>query len=242
MKPQIRVFPNPEALADQVAADFYDLLLVQQLRAGRIHLCLTGGRVSTMVLQAIQNRSAGSGIIWDRTDWWWGDERYLLRSSPQRNEAQARVTLLDSLPIRQNQIHPMPATDDLDGDIDRAADQYTHEVQQMVVDGFDLVFLSIGEDGHIASLFPGQPQSDSIRTAALSIRNSPKPPPDRISLTIPMLTRTRNLWLLAAGDQKAKAVAEVLQNPDCDLPAARVLDLGESILYLDEGAAGQIDA
>ena len=100
--------------------------------------------------------------------------------------------------------------------------------------------LGVGPDGHVASLFPGFPQLDSTEIA-VGVTDSPKPPPERISLTFPALNRARSVWFLVSGDGKAEAVARALGGADLhDVPAAGVTGHEETIWFLDRAAASQL--
>ena len=149
---------------------------------------------------------------------------------PDRNETQARTALLDRLPLDPARVHPMPPADGPPGDdVDAAARGYAELLRaaaghppQGRLEGrpvagalpvFDVLLLGVGPDGHVASLFPGHPALAVTDTAVVGVRESPKPPPVRVSLTVPALCHAREVWLLAAGSAKAAAVAEALTSP-----------------------------
>jgi 6-phosphogluconolactonase len=107
---------------------------------------------------------------------------------------------------------------------------------------FDVMMLGVGPDGHVASLFPGFPQLDVDDRIAVGVTGSPKPPPERISLTFSALNRSKSVWFLVSGDQKAAAVASALaEGTDLhDTPAAGVSGSEETIWFLDRAAAAQL--
>ena len=108
--------------------------------------------------------------------------------------------------------------------------------------GFDLVMLGIGPDGHVASLFPGSPQLDVDDTVAVAVTDSPKPPPERISLTYGALNRSGEVWFVVSGESKADAVAKALaEGTDLhDIPAVGVTGQDRTVWFLDEGAASRL--
>jgi len=110
---------------------------------------------------------------------------------------------------------------------------------------FDLVLLGVGEDGHVASLFPGSPALRETRRRAAAVHDAPKPPPDRITLTLPVLNHARQILVVAAGRAKAPVVARVLAGGDAAaaLPAARLRSAGGGLRWmLDRAAAADLAA
>ena len=104
------------------------------------------------------------------------------------------------------------------------------------------MMLGVGPDGHVASLFPGFPQLDVEDRIAVGVSDSPKPPPERISLTFSALNRSKSVWFLVSGDEKAAAVAQALaEGTDLhDCPAAGVTGSEETIWFLDRAAASRL--
>jgi 6-phosphogluconolactonase len=191
---------------------------------------LTGGRIAAKVLQTVKDLPAARGIDWSRVDLWWGDERFLPAGDPERNETQAREALLDSLPLDPARVHPMAASDAGD-DATSAAARYAIEVGDTA---FDVVMLGVGEDGHVASLFPGHESPEGV---AAAVHGSPKPPPTRITLTMSAIQRAAEVWLIAAGDGKADAIGAALSGTD--LPAAHAKGREKTFWLLDEAAAAK---
>ena len=133
----------------------------------------------------------------------------------------------------------MPSTDDA-ADVDAGAAAYAATLREHGSGEFDVVMLGIGPDGHIASLFPGFPQLDDDGIA-VGVTGSPKPPPERISLTFAALNRARSVWFLVSGDGKAAAVASALGGADLhEIPAAGVSGREETIWFLDREAASRL--
>jgi 6-phosphogluconolactonase len=230
----VEVAADAEALASAVAARFVVTVLDAQAARGSASIVLTGGRIAAKVLAAVGDLPAARGVDWARVDLWWGDERFLPAGDPERNETQARAALLDTLPLDPARVHPMAASDGPDGaDAEAAAARYAAEVGDAA---FDVVMLGVGEDGHVASLFPGHPQAGATGTA-IAVHESPKPPPTRISLTMPAIQRADEVWLIASGDGKADAVGAARHGGN--VPAASATGRRRTLWLLDEAAAAK---
>lgn len=244
----VEVVPDPQALADAVADRVLALLASAQADGGTPQIALTGGTVADLVHRALAARAAGSGVDWSRVVVWWGDERFVPPDSADRNARGAREALLDAVGMDPANIHEMPSTVDAD-DVDSGAAAYSAELRTHGSGEFDLVMLGMGPDGHVASLFPGFPQVEVQDRIAVGVTGSPKPPPQRISLTLPALNRAREVWFLVTGSEKASAAARSLADPaemaahpaemavEGPLPAARVKGRRSTIWFLDEDAA-----
>jgi 6-phosphogluconolactonase len=238
--PEVRRSPTARALADDVAAGLVSLL-AQVQAAGRVPcVALTGGTIAGRVHQAVAASPEASRVDWGRVDVWFGDERYVPAGDPERNARQARESLLDRLPFDPARVHPMPASDEGHQSLRDAAAAYAADLRASGAERFDVVMLGVGPDGHVASLFPGFAQLDVVDTLAVPVTGSPKPPPERVSLTLPALNRAREVWFLVSGQGKAAAVARALgaDPPDPhELPAVGVHGLDRTVWFLDEDAA-----
>ncbi len=223
---------------------------------GRVpHIALTGGTIANAIYAEVARLQPASGVDWERVILWWGDERFVPEGSPDRNVGQARGALLDALPIPDANVRPMPSTDTAES-ADAGAKSYGDLIREHGGGEFEIVLLGVGPDGHVASLFPGFPQLDRDDAIALGVQDSPKPPPERITLTLPALNRAREVWFLASGSEKAPAVAtayaqslgeesppageESPPGAEASLPAARVRGRLATIWFLDEAAASGI--
>lgn len=172
---------------------------------------------------------------WARLDLWWGDERFLPDGDPDRNHTQARAALLDAVPLDPARVHPMPPSDAA-ASPEAAAEAYAAELAA-AAGPFDVLLLGVGPDTHVASLFPGHPALEETDRAVVAVHDAPKPPPVRVSLTVPTIRSAREVWLLAAGEDKAKAVATALSGADTSAPAARVHGTERTLWLVDEAAA-----
>jgi 6-phosphogluconolactonase len=233
-KTLVVVVPDADVLAATVASRLVAKIVDAQAERGTASVVLTGGRIAAKVLRTVKDLPAARAIDWSRVDLWWGDERFLPAGDPDRNETQAREALLDALPLDAARVHPMPASDGPDGDnAEAAAARYAAEIRLP----FDVLMLGVGEDGHVASLFPGHPVLNETGTAA-AVHNSPKPPPTRITLTMPTIQEAEEVWLIAAGPDKTDAVGAALGG-DRTKPAAHAAGQSRTYWLLDEAAAAK---
>ena len=146
---------------------------------------------------------------------WWGDERFVATGDPDRNEGQAQEALLSHVPIPEENIHRMGSASDFDT-AELSASAYYSLIHEHGDPEWDVAMFGMGPDGHIASLFPGHhafvyetawPEGfDPRAPRAVAIVDSPKPPPIRVSLTLPTINHARQVWIVAAGEEKADAV------------------------------------
>ncbi|WP_155374614.1 6-phosphogluconolactonase [Catellatospora vulcania] len=242
----VLVHADAAALAEAVAGRLLGLLRDAQAARGSAGVVLTGGRVAAAVYRAMLADPGRDAIDWSRVDVWWGDERFLPAGDPERNETQAREALLDALPLDPARVHPMPPSDGPDGsDPDLAAARYAAELSAHAagpggLPRFDVLLLGVGEDGHVASVFPGHPSAEE-KGAVAGVRNSPKPPPARTTLTLPTINTAAEVWLIAAGPDKADAVGAALSGAgDVPLPAGRVHGVSRTVWLLDEASADRV--
>lgn len=250
---RVVVSPDASALATSVADRFYDRL-GDPVRAGRtVHVALTGGGMGTAVLRAAAEHPAAQTFDWSVVHFWWGDERFVASDSPDRNDVGATEALLSRIEIPSGNIHRMPAADQGMG-LDEAAAAYAAELAGYgpsestatgVVTGawpsFDICFLGVGPDAHIASLFPDRDEIRITDRAAVAVRDSPKPPPERITLTRPVINSSNRVWLVLAGAEKASALGLALAGASYhSVPAAGAKGRRRTIFFVDEAAAQKV--
>ena len=247
--PQVVVHRDKELMAKAAAARLITKVVDAQAARGSASVVLTGGRNGNALLAALAEAPARDAIDWSRLDLWWGDERYLPEGDPDRNVTQAREALLDAVPLDPARVHPMPASDGPYGsDVDAAAEAYAAELaaaagpqDHAAAPGFDVLLLGVGPDTHIASLFPEHPGVRESERTVIGVRGAPKPPPTRISLTLPAIRAAREVWLLAAGEDKANAVAIALSGAgEIQAPAAGAYGRTRTLWLLDGPAAAQL--
>lgn len=240
--PEVNVADTVSGICDLAAAEILRALADAQSRSGSASLVLTGGRTGTAVLERMRDHEAGRLVDWSRVDFYWGDDRFVPAEHPDRNELQARRALLDHLPLDPERIHPMPASDGVHGtDLDAAAATYRALIHAAARRGFDVCMLGVGEDGHVASLFPGRSGAAERELPVITVHESPKPPPMRISLTLPVIRRCAEVHLLATGAAKASAVAAALEEgANGSTPAAQARGVARTAWFLDSDAAREL--
>ncbi|KDN82661.1 6-phosphogluconolactonase [Kitasatospora cheerisanensis] len=234
---RVLVHRDPALMAEAVAARLITAAVDAQAARGTAHLVLTGGRNGNALLAALAAHPARDAVDWARVELWWGDERYLPAGDPERNAVQA-AAFLDAVRPLGARIHEMPADDGAPAE--EAAARYAAELAA-ADPVFDVLLLGVGPDAHVASLFPGHPGIRETGSTVIAVHDSPKPPPTRISLSLPALRAARQVWLLAAGADKADAVALARTAPDPGTaPAGAVKGTEQTLWLLDEAAAGKL--
>jgi len=204
-----------------------------------VHLCLTGGTVGIAVLNELG--TGENSVDWSRVHLWWSDERWLPRGDPERNAQQARGGFIKARAFPSQNVHEMPAAEE-EMTLDEAALAYAQELRGAgIVDGvrgFDLSLLGVGADGHVASLFPGRLEDLASLEPVLAVRHSPKPPPERISLSLATLNASQRIWIAASGEDKRAAItaSQALLN-DAKLPGTAVRGHDETRIYCDADGA-----
>ena len=238
--PQLIVLDDKVDVIARVAADTRQILAEVLASENEANLVLTGGTVGIGVLQRLGSTDDGS-VDWTRVHLWWGDERWLPEADAERNDEQARTGFLDTLPFAAGNVHRMPAsTSGLSSE--EAAAWYSQQLAHYAPDGdlprFDLVFLGVGPDAHVASLFPGHPAGAESVSSVIAVHNSPKPPPERLSMTLRSLTSATRVWLVAAGEDKAEAITQARgQSNFAQAPASAARGTRETRIYCDTAAA-----
>jgi 6-phosphogluconolactonase len=228
--PEIRVFEDQATLVRAAAEKALAVVLASLEKEPEVHIALTGGRVGTMTLEALSGLTAN--VDFARLHIWWIDDRFVSATSKDRNELQARMAWLDQSSVPSENIHPFPSSDD--GTIELSAKVFAQAFQERNPH-FALVLLGVGEDGHVASLFPeGKAVAESEWVVIES--NSPKPPAERLSLSLKALNRAYEVVFLVSGIEKAQAVRDVLSGSS-HLPAARVQGKSRTTWLLDQEAA-----
>jgi 6-phosphogluconolactonase len=242
-KPEIETFPSPEALAAAVAGRLVVRLAAVQAAGRTPAVGLTGGTIAEKIHEAVVAATEGhEDVDWSNVDFWWGDDRYVPADDDGRNAKQAREVMLDRLDADERRVHEMPASDGPHDSLEDAAEAYGDEVRRLGSGQFDVLMLGVGPDGHVASLFPGYPQLDVDDTIAVPVTDSPKPPPERITLTFGALNRSSEVWFVVSGEGKADAVAKALADGTDlhDIPAVGVTGQDSTVWFVDEAAASRL--
>ena len=220
----LKVFPAAKQ-AELIAGDISEVIAEALKHQPKFNLVLTGGTLGI----AIAGSLASENVEWDRVRIWFGDERFVSLTDPDRNEAQA-LAVWPALAELNLVRFPAPPISLLEAakDFDTWFSQEFGSVEESD-SVFDLVLLGMGPDGHVASLFPGHVHSKGWVVAE---ENSPKPPAQRLSLSYQALNRSRRVWFVVSGAAKHEALRSALAQ--ADLPAAKVKGMEETLWLVDE--------
>lgn len=245
MTPEVQTFDDSDALVAAAGERLISAVAAAIDARGKAQIVLTGGGNGNGLMRFLATQS-------DRIDWanvhlFWGDERYVTEDDDERNDKQAREALLDHVDIPARNVHTMPAADGEFGtDLAAAALAYEQILAANADPGepapdFDVHLLGVGPEGHINSLFPDTPAVREKTRLVVDVEDSPKPPPLRITLTLPAIQRSREVWLLVSGAGKAEAVAAAVGGADpVSIPAAGAIGREHTIWFLDKDAASQL--
>jgi 6-phosphogluconolactonase len=194
---------------------------------GRFAMAVTGGGDAQVFLPALLT----ARVDWSRTDVFWGDERAVPASHPDSNYGQIRPSWLDVSTIAPEHVHPMRGDAP---DLEEAAREYAATLADCLGPplALDAFVLGMGPDGHVCSIFPGHPlASERVRTVA-AIYDSPKPPPRRLTLTLPMIEGARLVGVTALSASKGPALDAALHDPASPLPIADIVRRAPRVVVL----------
>jgi 6-phosphogluconolactonase len=231
MRPEVHIGPLGE-LIEKLSSDVTHEVEYAYARHGRFAMAIPGGSI-VPALRAVP-------LDWDHTHLFWVDERAVPPSSPDSNFGLAEKVWLGPAGANPSAIHRMPADNP---DLNAAAAAYSDEIRRVLgqAPSFDVVLLGVGPDGHVASLFPGHAALSESRELVLPIVDSPKPPPRRMTLTMPILTSAQRLIVMALGKSKAAVMLEALRHDDSQLPVSLTLRrASRALVLLDEEAGARL--
>ena len=240
----VEIFPDSETLVEAGSGRLVDAIHAAVAARGRALIVLTGSGNGIALLRYLKPPRQ---IDWSKVHLFWGDERYVPEDNDERNDKQARAALLDYIDIPSSQVHPMPASDGEFGtDVVAAALAYEQLLAANAESGnpapnFDVHLLGVGPEGHINSVFPNTPAVRETTRMVVAVEDSPKPPPQRITFTMPAVQRSREVLLLVSGAAKADAVAAAINGTDpVAVPAAGAIGRENTVWLLDEEAAAKL--
>ncbi|TMD63514.1 MAG: 6-phosphogluconolactonase [Chloroflexi bacterium] len=224
------IVDSPAALAEAAAGWTAERVKRAVADRGACYLALAGGETPRGCYARLAQPPFLETLPWARLFVYWSDERQVPLGDPASNFAMAKAALLDHVPIPAQQVFPLV------GDPAPA-------LRQVPADAggrprFDLIHLGMGEDGHTASLFPGSDALREQQASVVAVHDAPKPPPDRLTLTLPVLNAARAVLFMVQGAGKRQALARVLSR-DPALPASHVQPTdGELQFIVDKAAFG----
>lgn len=220
---RVTTVSDAEAVATR-AADLVVRLIAE--RDEVFHVALAGGSTPERCHELLAERD----VDWSRVHVWLSDERAVPPDDDESNFLMVRRSLLDRVDIPDENVHRVLT----ERGADAAADAYEQELR--AVGALDLVMCGMGPDGHTMSLFPGRREVSIEDRLVVAVHDSPKPPPDRITFTIPVIREARHTMLLVAGEGKAEALSKVLERVDPAVPAS-LLRNGRLEILADDAAA-----
>ncbi|MEZ5570871.1 MAG: 6-phosphogluconolactonase [Halioglobus sp.] len=221
MLPRIHRFTSQALLIEALYSRIGALAKRCCAERGRFSVVLAGGTTPQLLYQQLRNLDT------DWTCWhiYFGDERYLPEDNPERNASMAAAAWLDHVPIPPTQIHTVHYGDD----VHSAARAYAHVLAQ--APGIDLALLGLGEDGHTASLFPGNETALASTELAIAVTDAPKPPPQRVTMTARSLSSAAAVWFLVTGSAKLQALQNWLAG--APLPPQSICPVSGLDLFTD---------
>jgi len=233
---ELHRFGTADELAD-AAARALVARIVELQAGGRVgQLCLTGGRIANRVYARLGRLVEGSPLDPGRLELWWGDERFVPTDDPERNAGQTLALLAGQFPLDPARTHPMPSAD---GVADNAASAATY-AKELGDTRFDVCLLGLGEDGHVASIFPDHPSFEPSTHTVIGVNDAPKLPGTRISVTMETIRNSSEVWFLVSGPEKAAALAAAMAG-DPTLPAGVARGRDKTVWFADVAAASRLD-
>jgi len=245
LESRLQIFSTSQKLG-QSAARYVAQISQQSIAArGRFTVALSGGSLPKIICPPLVADPLKLQINW--SDWhvFWADERCVPLDHPDSSYRLSSEYLFEQVDIPAQQIYPIDAS----LPVEKVADAYEKKLRQLFQAGdgqfpsFDLILLGMGEDGHTASLFPGHPLLNESKRWVAPIFNSPKPPPERITLTLPVINQAHHVAFLVTGAGKADALSHIFQteSPPNKLPAQMVQPVnGQLRWFVDNAAAARL--
>jgi len=233
MAPEVLV-GSEDVLAAQFVRRFETEARHAMTAQGRFACALPGGSVARAFLPWL----VGASVDWSRVDVFWCDERAVPATDPESNYGLASRLWLQQIQPDPSRVHRMPADA---ANLDAAAASYAADMIRITGDPprLDVVLLGMGPDGHVCSLFPGHPALRDEAHEVLVVRDAPKPPRERLTVTRRVLAAAGTIYVAAFGAEKAAAIREAIEDEDSALPVSLVVRSGpKTVFMLDPAAAG----
>ncbi len=223
------VVPGPAELAEAAASWTAERITAAVAGRRACYLALAGGETPRGCYKRLAGPPYRDSLPWASVFVYWSDERQVPLDDPASNYAMAKAALFDHVPIPPEQVFPLV------GDPTPALRAVPPDVGGRP--RFDVIHLGLGEDGHTASLFPGSPALQEAQALVAAVHNAPKPPPDRLTLTLPVINAARAVLFMVQGASKREALARVRRR-DPAVPASHVQPVdGELRFIVDRAAA-----
>ena len=237
---EVHVYPDAEAMS-RGAAEWLVDTIVRAASAGWFSLALSGGNTPRRLYEILAG-DLGKRVPWQKVMFFWSDERYVPQGDEHSNYRMAQECLLKHLDVPVGNVHPLPTHRKNPEDAAAEYEAFLKSQTKRKWPRFDVVLLGMGSDGHTASLFPGSPALDEAKRWVVATE-APVEPRRRLTLTLPVINTATHVCLLAAGEEKAKALSSALvARPDkaaCPTSAVRPTG-GRFICWVDEAAAADL--
>ncbi|XP_076885316.1 putative 6-phosphogluconolactonase 1 [Bidens hawaiensis] len=248
---EVRIHESLEELSMDLA-DYIEQIYEESIKDhGVFAAALSGGSIISL-MRKLTEAPYNKTVDWSKWYVFWADERVVAKNHVDSNYKLAKDNLLSKLPIVPSHVHSI--NDSLTAE--EAAHKYEFVIRQLVktrvvnvsdindCPKFDLILLEVGPDGHVASLFPNHPALEEKNEWVTFITNSTKPPPERITFTLPVINSAANVVVVATGDVKAEAVHMAIDDvgPECPVLPARMIQpcVGKLVWFLDVEAASKL--
>lgn len=232
--------PNPNEMNREITEAVVEVIQRSLEERSRATIFLAGGSTPRPVYELLAG-DYGRKLPWDGVQLFWGDERWVRPDDTMSNQGMARETLISKLPIPSQNVFPIPT----DGTPEEAAARYARLLRAQFPEPTarpDLVLLGLGPEGHTASLFPESPALSEEHRWATAVKVDAEPP-QRITVTLPLINRARHVFFLVAGERKADITRRILiEAPSveqCPASGVRPAD-GELTWWLDAAAAARL--
>ena len=244
MKPEILTYPSLEDLS-RAAAEYICEIAEEAIKERDIFtLVLSGGSTPRLLYEELARQPISKRIDWQKTHIFWGDERYLPPDHPDSNYALAFQAFVSKVDIPPANVHRVltesdsanAAAEDYEKTLRRFFQHPAGSQDQPYLPSFDLVLLGLGQDGHTASLFPGDAALEEKYRWVVAVDGaSASPPVPRVTLTFPVFNKAECVIFLVSGSSKQEVFAEIMNNPGtAAYPAARVRPSGKLLWFIDE--------
>lgn len=244
MSRAVSVMENPLALAAMAADEFVEICSSAMTEHGYFAVALSGGKTPMEMYKLLTSSPRREQINWAQVHLFFTDERFVSPASPESNFGSLR-DIWQAAKIEEVHFHPLLT---LLNSPEEAASRYEVELEQFFSTKkprFDAVFLGVGSDGHTASLFPGHSSFNmNSRQSVIAVYGAPKPPPIRLSLTLPVLNNAAKIIVMATGAEKSEIIKLIFS----DAPTAQSLPIylvkplsGTMVWLIDKEAAQFLD-
>ncbi|KAJ6260924.1 6-phosphogluconolactonase [Drechslerella dactyloides] len=235
----IHSFPSKEAIAPALFSLILDCQKVAIERHGRFQVAVSGGSLPAVLALALLEEEAVTQILWEKWEIFFADERAVPLDHEDSNYGLLKAELLDKLPEGTPQPNVVPIDTEYLDDVQELADQYNTALinhfakrDSILKPAFDLLLLGCGPDGHTCSLFPNHELLREHDAWVAAIEDSPKPPPKRITLTLPVIAHASKVAFVATGAGKQEILKKIFESPEDGLPCSLVnTALGEKVMW-----------